>query len=183
MSGVEIKPAVFRDVCFVAAHMRDQDKREIYCQLAEDARSVDVAALSYANSEHVYCAWIKGSPVAVFGFSSASLSGTVWSAWAFGTRKMKRTVPAISRFCVEEVAPDLVRLGVRRLEVRSIAYHDLAHRWLSRLGAEREAILAEWGRGGETFTLWSWTIRKWRKSHVFQSQNPENSPQTESAER
>lgn len=63
---------MFRDVCFVAAHMRSEDAAEIYCQLPEAARSVDVAALSCADTEHAYCAWVDGSPVAAFGFSPAT---------------------------------------------------------------------------------------------------------------
>ena len=157
MSPVDIRRAVFRDVCFVAAHMRAEDRREVFCQLADGATSVEAAAISYGNAEHAYCAWYFGSPIAAFGFAPASYGGTVWTAWAFGTRKFKRAVPEISRFALETVAPQLLWDGVRRVEVRSIAGHDLAHRWLARLGARRDGELRSWGRGGETFLLWSWT--------------------------
>lgn len=177
---MEIRRAAFRDVCFVAAHMRPQDRREVFCQLPKGATSVDAAAISYGNAEHAYCAWYRGSPVAAFGAAPASYGGTVWTAWAFGTRKFKRAVPAISRFARETIAPQLLRDGVRRVEVRSIADHDLAHAWLARLGARRDGELLSWGRGGETFSLWSWTEKEWKTSHVLQGENPENSPQTES---
>ena len=179
MSRVEIRPAVFRDVCFVAAHMRAEDAAEIYCQLPEGTRSVDVAGLSCANTEHAYCAWVQGSPVAAFGFSPASHTGTVYSAWAFGTRRMARAVPAISRFGARVVAPRLVAQGVQRVEVRSIEGHDAAHRWLARLGARREARLRAWGRSGEAFFLWSWTDKEWNSSHVLQGKDPQDPAQTQ----
>lgn len=181
MSTVEIRPAVFRDVCFVTAHLREEDRREIYCQLPEGASSVEVAALSCANSDHAWCAWYRGSPVAAFGFSPATAAGTVQSAWAFGTRRMKRTVPAITHHVIANVVPTLLCEGVRRIEARSIADHDLAHRWLAGLGARREAELPQWGRDGEAFVLWSWTEKEW-KSHVLQSKDPKNSSQAESAD-
>lgn len=182
MSRIEIRLAAFRDVCFVAAHMRERDRREVYCQLPEGARSVDVAVLSYGDGEHAYCAWERGSPVAAFGIAQASFSSTVRSAWAFGTRRMRRAVPAISRFGLETLAPLLLAQGVLRLEARSIADHDLAHRWLAVLGARREAELRRWGRGGETFVLWSWTDKEWRDAHVLQSENPEDPAQADGAE-
>jgi len=172
MSRVRIKPAVFRDISFVAAHMRAQDAAEIYCQFPGSATSLDVAALSYANTDHAYCAWLDGSPVAAFGFSPATPAGTVLSAWAFGTRAFTRAVPAISRYGAQVVAPLLVADGVRRVEVRSIKGHDIAHKWLHSLGARREAELCDWGRGGETFELWSWTLDDWEKHHVLQGKDP-----------
>jgi hypothetical protein len=177
VSRVEIRRAVFRDVCFVAAQMREQDRREVFCQLMSGASPVDAAAISYGGTEHVHCAWYRGSPIAAFGFAPASFSGTVWSAWAFGTRRLKRAIPEISRFVLETVAPQLIKIGVRRLEVRSIAEHHLAHRWLVRLGARRETELRNWGRDGETFILWSWTDEDWRKTHVLQGENTENPAQ------
>ena len=176
MSRVEIRPAVFRDMSFVAAHMRDEDAREIYCQFPDDATSLDVAALSYANTEHAYCAWAAGSPVAAFGFSprhppARSVPPGPSARTAFG-----KAVPAISRYGAEVVAPQLVAEGVRRIEVRSIADHDIAHRWLRRLGARREAKLRDWGRNGETFILWSWTLNDWRKHMCFKAKTPKLPP-------
>ena len=142
---------------------------------------MELAALSYGDGEHVYCAWHRGSPVGAFGFAAASYSGTVWCAWAFGTRRLKRAIPAISRFGVETMAPRLLHAGVKRLEVRSIADHDVAHRWLARLGARRDGELSAWGRCGETFFLWSWTDKEW-KDRVLQGKDPEDPAKTQSAD-
>lgn len=179
---VEIRPAVFRDVSFVAAHMRDEDAAEIYCLFPDGSTSLDVAALSYANTEHAYCAWVSGSPVAAFGFSPDTPAGTVCSVWAFGTRAFTRAVPAISRYCTKVLAPRLLAEGVQRIEVRSIKGHDIAHNWLRRLGARREAVLRNWGKGGETFILWSWTDKEWKSNHVLQGKNPQDPAQTQSAD-
>lgn len=161
MRPIEIRPATLRDLSYVTAHLRAADAREIYCQLPEGAASLDVAALSLAGTEHAWCVWWRGTPIAGFGATPSSLCGTVWSAWAFGTRRFTRAAPAIGRFVGASLAPVLIAKGARRVEARSIADHDAAHRWLERLGARRETELREWGRGGETFVLWAWTASDW----------------------
>ena len=164
MNPVEIKPAALRDVCFVAAHMREADRREALCQVAPGTSMLEIAAASHGGSGLVYCAWYRGSPVAAFGAAPASHAGTVWSAWLFGTKKLARAIPEIGRFGLGTLSIRLIEEGVRRLEVRSIDGHDIAHAWLARLGARREARMHDYGRGGEAFTLWSWTLKDWRSN-------------------
>ena len=161
MKPVEIRRAALRDVCFVAAHMRAEDRREALCQFTPDTSMLELAASSHGGSGLVYCAWYRGSPVAAFGAAPASHAGTVWSAWLFGTRRLARAVPEIGRFGRETLSARLIEKGVRRVEVRSIEGHDIAHAWLARLGARREARMHDYGRDGETFTLWSWTLKDW----------------------
>ena len=157
MNAIDIRPATLRDLSYVTAHLRDVDAREIRCQLPEGTASAEIAALSLAGTEHAYCCWWRGSPVAGFGATPASYCGSVWTAWAFGTKRFVRAAPAIGRFARTTLAPVLIAKGARRVEARSIAGHDKAHAWLERLGARREAELRDWGRGGETFVLWAWT--------------------------
>ena len=47
--------------------------------------------------------------------------------------------------------PALLRLGLKRGECRSAFDHETAHRWLSFLGGEIEALYPAYGKGGETF--------------------------------
>src|SRR5690606_3424455 len=94
-----------------------------------------------------WTAWIGGDPVCAFGFAEAGLPW-IRCAWAFGTSRICRAIPAVSRYGRDVVAPMLIEAGVRRVEIRSIAGHDLAHRWLFGLGATRECDLVEYGRDG-----------------------------------
>ena len=130
MKPVEIKRATLRDVCFVAAHMRAEDRREALCQFAPGTTMLELAASSHGGSGLVYCAWYRGSPVAAFGAAPASHAGTVWSAWLFGTNKLARAIPEIGRFGLDTLSARLIEEGVRRVEVRSIEGHDIAHAWL-----------------------------------------------------
>jgi hypothetical protein len=84
------------------------------------------------------------------------------TAWAFGTGRLKRAVPSITRFCREEWPKQLIPIGVTRVEIRSLADHDLAHRWLQAIGCRREALMTNYGVHGEDFELWAFIDEDWR---------------------
>ena len=151
---ITVRPGSVRDITYVAANMRDADRREIFCQRAdEDVRALAMT-MSYVSPVHCYAAFEDCSPIAVFGASEQHPN--MWTAWAFGTRRLRRAVPAITRFVRSRIAGALLDCGANRVEVRSIAGHDIAHRWLETLGAEREALLRGFGKGGEDFVLYAW---------------------------
>lgn len=151
---IVIEQAGAREVSFVAAHMRAADRREIYCQRVDDCARTMALTMAYASPVHCYAAFDAGSPVAAFGASEQHPN--MWTGWAFGTKQMRRAVPAISRHIRRHMIPDLLKAGAHRVEVRSIVGHDIAHRWLASLGAEREASLRGFGKNGEDFILFAW---------------------------
>jgi len=157
--SIEIRPGTLRDVSFIAANMRDEDWREIHASGPMDDRA-EAGIMCHIASEFSWTAWIKDDPVCAFGFARSGLPW-VWSAWAFGTDRMKRAVPAVTRFGRETASRLLLEAGARRCEIRSIADHDLAHRWLQGLGAHLECELPGYGRNGETFVLYSWLKGDW----------------------
>lgn len=170
---VEIIPATLRDLTYIAANMRPEDWREIECQFPEGITSFEIAALAGQFGE----AWVATSssqPVAAFG--AAPLTYNVLSVWAWGTKGMRRAIPAIGRFLRDERAPDWIASGVTRLEARSIAGHHSAHRWMTSLGATSQPC-PEWGRRGEDFILFSWTRAKdWDQTNVLflDAQSPQD---------
>lgn len=151
---VVIERAGVREISFVAAHMRDADRREIYCQRANDNARELATTSAYVSPLHCYAAFEGGSPIAVYGASEQH--PRMWTAWAFGTPRIRRAIPAISRHIREHVIDALLASGANRVEVRSIADHDIAHRWLESLGAEREGLLKGFGRNAEDFVLYAW---------------------------
>ena len=172
---VEIRPATLRDCTFVAANMRDQDHRELTAIL--DESRVSLGALCFLSAPDTsWCAWLDGSPIAAFGFSPGVMPHTCWSAWAYGTKRMRRAIPAISRHGQRVVAPMLIDRGVLRVEVRSIADHDIAHQWLAGLGAAPECRLEDYGLNGETFILYAWT-----RSRYVPVRKPPRSPASPAA--
>ena len=154
-SRIAIIPGVPRDLTYIAANMSDADWHEVSCQLAPGVTRLEVAwvALQYG----AWVATIDGQPVACFGF--AQRSATTLEAFAWGTDRMSRAVPAITRFIRRDLAPGWFAQGVRRLEARSLDTHEAAHRWMTATGAVREAVLPDCGRDGEDFILFAWRRR------------------------
>lgn len=150
-----IRPANVRDACFVAADMRDQDWREIAATGLVTSKTEAAVWLVTRSPEHAYVAYLKDEPVAVFGVCQVG-APHYWSGWAFGTDRMKRAIPTITKFCLGTIKPDLLARGVRRVEVRSAVEHDLSHRWLARMGAHFEGIALDVGRNGEAYATYSW---------------------------
>ena len=158
-----IKQGTARDLCFVAANLRDEDRREIEASAKLESMTA-AAMLSWQTSGNGWCwtAWIDDQPHAAFGLSAVSdLQPHMLSAWAWGTKRFKRCVPAITRFCLATWPEQIISHGYRRVEIRSLKDHDLAHKWLQGLRARREAEMPQYGVNGETFELWSLVLEDW----------------------
>jgi hypothetical protein len=140
--------------------MRERDAHEILCQLPDGTTSVQAALFCFDVSpdDCRFVAYDKdANPVAAFGWCLTHCP-TLWTAWAFGTDRMIRVVPEISDFIMTRQLPHIMRTYMpKRLEVRALKEHDLAHRWLTSMGATKECDLPRFGKDGETFTLYSWT--------------------------
>jgi len=158
---VEIRPGCARDLCFVAANLRDEDIREIFASAVLES-ATQAAMLSWLSSGPEWCwtAWLDDQPQAAFGLSSVgALQPHILSAWAWGTPRFKRCIPAMTRFIKAEWPQMVLSVGVTRVEARSLRDHDLAHKWLSGLGARKECELPEFGVNRETFELWAFLKR------------------------
>lgn len=156
-------PLNMRDVSWITANLREADARELFCQ----RRYTDAFTLTH---EVVYfwgdCSSVvqlDGQPVAAIGVTE--MQPGVWSAWAFGTRDMARTVPFLSRHMMGDLIPRAISCGAQRVEARSIADHHAAHRWMKHLGAQGPVVLDEWGQNGETFHLFWWTLTGYNRGN------------------
>ncbi len=145
-----------RDASFIAANMRAADFKEISCLWKEwDTRLLGVCAMRTAVPGMVWSIWLDGQPIAAYGFSyAAPFDPDHWQAWAFGTDRFKRAVPLMTRHLLS--IRDLVEARCRRCQVITHVDHDLSHRWLRSLGADREGLLRSYGRNGEDFEVYSW---------------------------
>ena len=158
-----IRPGTPRDLCFIAANLRDEDKREIFAS-AVLASATEAAMLSWYSAGPDWCwtVWLDDQPQAAFGISYLShYQPHMRSAWAWGTDRFKRCAPAITRFCKQEWPHRLIAEGVTRVEIRSLQGHDIAHRWLAALPARHEADLINFGVNGETFQQWAFLKEDW----------------------
>lgn len=157
---VEIIPATLRDVSYILANLCEDDERELRLQYADTFALTDLAAIAVAGEAWVALA--DGQPAEACGLARSEISPHLGIAWAFGTDRRRRAIPALTRHIRERVYYWL-RDGVRRVEARAIADHYTAHRWLIGLGAQALPLPA-WGRNGEDFTLFWWTRETWAAS-------------------
>jgi hypothetical protein len=152
--------ANLRDLTYIAANMRPEDRREVECQLAQwDASLIALTAMQGP----AYIVELDGNPEAAFGAAEQRVG--LWQAWSWGTKRMNRCVPAITRFFYAVLGPHVSEQGAWRVEARPIAGNELACRWLARLGATRRCELPGYGKNGEDFELWDWTRESW--ANVF----------------
>jgi hypothetical protein len=139
--------------------MREQDFHEIdaVCPIHSTA---ETAIRQLAVSPGLaWAAFIDSEPVTIFG--AAHIPDFIphqASGWAYGTRRMKRTIPAVTRHCLNVLQPMLIERGVHRMEVRSYMGHDLPHGWLRGMGYQMEGIARRYGRRGEDFAIYAKTI-------------------------
>ncbi|RWK49037.1 hypothetical protein [Mesorhizobium sp.] len=156
---VRIVSATLRDLSYIAANLRPEDRTEIDCQF--DEWSPAPLALT-ALQGFAYVAELNGNPEA--GFGAAEHRGGLWIAWSWGTRRMKRCVPGITEFFRGVLGPQVAARGAFRVEARALATNELALRWLGRLGATQRCLLPGYGKNGEDFLLYDWTRKNW--NHV-----------------
>ncbi|RUV32934.1 hypothetical protein [Mesorhizobium sp. M7A.F.Ca.MR.148.00.0.0] len=161
---VRIVGGNIRDLSYIAANLRPQDKAEIHCQL--DGWTPATLAL-HAMQGPAYVVELDGNPEAAFG--AAQLRSGLWIAWSWGTRRMKRCVPRITKFFWEVLGPDVAAQGAWRVEARALASNDLALRWLHRLGATERCRLPAFGKNGEDFILFDWTRETWNHVPIQQA--------------
>jgi hypothetical protein len=135
--------------------MRPADHHEISAVVRFDYPAQIAAMLLHTSGDMAFCAYINGEPVTVFGVSA--LTEVVACGWAYGTNRLKRTIPKVTAFALGSIAPELVRRGFHRLEVRTYIGHDLSHKWLEGMGFEREGVSKAYGLNGEDFAVYAAT--------------------------
>lgn len=152
----EVVPATLRDISYVASNLRPQDRHEIDCQCAYWTPTL----LAYGHMQgFAYVVRLDGNPEAAFGASEARPG--LWNAWSFGTSRIARCVPAITKHFYAVLGPDVAKAGAWRVEARALASNDLALRWLRRLSATERCDLPGYGKSGEMFKLFDWTRESW----------------------
>jgi hypothetical protein len=156
---VEIAPLNVRSATWVAANMREADRREIMCQMHPDAHPYEAGLQCFhmTPEDWRWQAEVNGSPVACYGL--ARFSYPVWGGWAYGLPSMWRAIPAMSVH-LRGLKEDIIAAGCRCVEVHTIKGHKGAHLWIKSLGGRYRIDLPDRGRGGETFELWSWELHE-----------------------
>ncbi len=147
---IEFHPVNLVDIRFIVENLRQSDSDEIYCQIDDAAMLIDLAM----ELNSTICR-LRGEPVAAISFSPLNLATVAVNL--FGTDKITRAIPEITRFIFTQMIPDALVQGIRRFEARSIETHAQAHQWLEACGAIREGTLEQVGVNGERFFMYALT--------------------------
>jgi hypothetical protein len=158
---IEIRNAVLRDASYVTANMRPKDREEVYAQWPADMSTQMLARiLVLSPGSQCFVALHGDQPVAVFGTSPMTVN-CMW-VWALGTKAMWRAIPEMTRFFMEFHIPKRIDEGYTCAEARSLATHGRAHRWIEALGGVKQGPAFEFGKAGEFFVLYRWTVAGYR---------------------
>lgn len=150
---VVIRRAGLRELSWVAAFMRPEDRREVFA-LGPDDNPLKLASRINALPGMAFAACRGGEPVAVFG--AAPNGPGVAEVWMYATAGWPLVARAVTRHILRDLVPSLAAAGYRRAQCLSIEGHETAHRWLERLGAVREGVHPGRGRNGEAFITYAW---------------------------
>lgn len=156
---ISIKRANLRDASWITAHMRHEDRAEVYCQMPDSTHPA-VLAQWVLTTGAAFIAYHGSDPIMLFGTSPVTVS--CLSVWAMGTERMERAVPAVSRFLIREHIPHRINEGFNSMEARSLATHTAAHRWIESLGGEQHGPAYLFGKDGEHFITYRWTVSSYR---------------------
>lgn len=148
--------ANLRDLSYVLSNIRPDDRREIEAQWPPPWDATGIAATALAST-HAYCVLLDGNPEAAFGAGEVRLG--LWEAWSWGTPRMRRAVPHITRFVREVMLPDVLGRGGQRVEARPMDGHRMACRWLEKMGARFSGHARCWGVDGQDFVVYAWVRR------------------------
>jgi hypothetical protein len=158
---IEIVDATLPMLTYVAANARAIDKEELVA--AGPETPTHAAIITWHCTQGVgglmHAVLLDGNPEVVFGATRQSeLTPWLYSGWMWGTEKTAIVMPEMYRwgYTDRRWVRSVLGHGCRRLEVRSIAHHHESHRWLTHMGATREADLIDWGRNGARFVLFAW---------------------------
>jgi hypothetical protein len=140
------------NVAHVARNMREWDRREIYATRWDD----NSESLAYEVMQTGEVRWVAGLEEPIAAFGCAPMWPGCWSMWLFAADDFHRIGLSVTRLVTRSIVPMLWDGGAHRLECRSMEGHVDAQRWLSTIGAEREATLKGFGRDGQDFHIYTW---------------------------
>lgn len=164
MSSVELTPAAYGDVVFVARRMREADVEEIL-PLTHTGKPEDLAAGVVTAGGIATVALCDGVPVAAYG--ACIVRPQIWTVWMFATDRWPDVALSVTRDIRRHMMPAMLAGDAVRADCWSMDGHDVAHRWLELLGAVREATIEDYGPTRKSFHCYSWTRSRLERDGGF----------------
>jgi hypothetical protein len=164
MFSVELVPAAYGDVVFIARRMRALDAEEIL-PLIQTGKPEDLAAGMVAAGGIATVALSDGVPVAAYGAYLGRPQ--IWTVWMFATDRWPEVALSVTRDIRRSMMPAMLDGDAVRADCWSMEGHDMAHRWLEVLGAVREATVEDYGPTRKSFHCYSWTRSRLERDGGF----------------
>lgn len=143
----------YDDILFVAANMREEDKKEIYAtRWKEDPALLAIDCIMGSTG---FC-WTIGKDEPIAAVGACPMWPGVWSAWMFATPRFSEVGLTTTKFIKKEMITILKPVS-HRVQCHSWSEHKYAHKWLAVLGAKRESVLKKYGKNQERFFLFKWS--------------------------
>jgi hypothetical protein len=145
------------DLRHIVENMRSRDWDEIRACLWDDDKERFVFQFDHAVKQGgmAWTARWDGKPVAIVAL--IPMWPGLYQAGMFATSDFPKVAMRLTRALQKSIIPVIGELReVRRVQCHSIEGYDEAHRWLLSLGAEKEAVIPNYGRNGESFVTFSW---------------------------
>jgi hypothetical protein len=142
----------------VVHNMREADVREIFATTNASTPQEYVDEMMILKRAGL-CGWIASQddvPIAALGIMP--MWHNVVNVWMFATDDFPKIALQLTRFVRRNIVPALKSGGIHRAQCFSMDGHVVAQRWLEVLGAKREGVAKAFGKSGEDFTLYSWTL-------------------------
>lgn len=149
-----IVKATMEQLAYVAKHMQAIEKTSCSALMWGGFDPEKLAHKLMRTDLRYCCVDDNQVPVVVGGIDF--ITPAVGQCWMFGTDDFPKVVREVTK-ATRRVLDDLLEKQVRRIEIRSIKTHTVAHEWYRRfLGfTEAPAVLRSYGVGGEDFLLFA----------------------------
>ena len=155
MVVIEDFPAAPPDMAaYIAARLRDDDRRELNSVIAWDEDVTRHCALWLQQAEQSFLVSYEGRPAALV--AAGQLWPGSWWAAAWGTDEWPRVILTTTRIIKYRLA-GILALHAHRIECRVAAWRVNTHRWLAGCGGVQEARLSRYGRDQSDFLVFRWT--------------------------
>ena len=153
-----INALTVKDATYVTQNLRRPDFEEAECQL--EPFDPILLGQHMAAQRYAWCAYARdGTPVMIWGATPISACGL--TAWALATDRVREVIRPATRF-VRGPATIQARLdGWTWCEARVLTDNWSARRWAASMGMVPVAPLPGYGKGGEHFTLFRWTEKRY----------------------
>lgn len=164
--GLWFREPTAGDLVDLCTGMSAMDEREIFA-LREHRDRRRLAMEIYAKLPRAFLAYAIGldsqaTAIAFLGLWPQDESAGLLGAHLFGTDDFPRLAGRLARWVRTSLRPEMLALGVRRIECRALAEHLGARAFIRACGAIEEAELPDLGKNGETYVLCAWRKSDWR---------------------